>query len=306
MSILNNKFEWLEFAHGFEEAFDRYEKAKGKLIIAEAVEDDATRLFIRSCNDIIDATSKKGWWNTFTITRKPSKRGVYVCRVNEVKHDKDFYPYFVVETIFEIPESSLINEALMFCFMFSEQFTDVCQYSDYFNLYFLGDHISSFLGNEELPRSTYDRFKLYTSKAVDLLLEGKISIEDITEWLNEPSDEEKAEKAFSDEVEWLLRNHIPFPDSIRTRDLKSPWPLTAGKYLKTHDRYTSLLTAVNFFKGILEKYEAAVCAGKIERVDTSVTWDKLEAYLKFDEARKAASKAAKTAAKKAKKRGEIK
>ena len=87
-------------------------------------------------------------------------------------------------------------------------------------------------------------------------------------------------------------------DLIHNKDqYRSVYPLLISKLEKI--QYQS--QARDIIEDLFWKYDTALSRGRMEKVDGD-WFPKIEAYLKFDQERKAANKAAKTAAKKAKKK----
>lgn len=71
----------------------------GKLVLCKCEEDDSTRLFIRTFNSFATVMTKYGWWNTFTVSEKPCKKGFYVCRIRRFRNDKNGFPNLVVTPV---------------------------------------------------------------------------------------------------------------------------------------------------------------------------------------------------------------
>jgi hypothetical protein len=140
---MRSYFEELCFYYGEEEAYARYKKQLGNLIIATTKEDNTTRLFMRSLNPISDLQQKNGWWNTFTITRTPCVAGDYICEIKEVRADKDGYPIFVVEPLTQVDEGLNRSNELMEVFYQSYLFTEKGSHGiGIFNLNYLADKVN--------------------------------------------------------------------------------------------------------------------------------------------------------------------
>lgn len=302
---MRSYFEELCFYYGEEEAYARYKKQQGKLILATANEDNTTRLFMRSLNPITDIRQKDGWWNTFTITNTPCAAGDYICEIKEVRSDKDGYPIFVVEVLKQVEENLNHSYELMELFYKSQLFTEAnFRNIGNFNFNYLADRVN------EIAPVEYDSYGQYCEnhavQAVRLFMDGIITLEQITEWLHEPTDFEKAYAIFAEEVCRFFDADLEA--MVVAKDvpgLMEPtfFPLTAEKVLKFKAERSYLYTdqKVDFVNNLLAKYERAVQLGQIKSVDGKTCWHQIEAYLEFDANRKQAQKAAKTAAKKAKK-----
>lgn len=73
---------------------------KGKYFICEAREDGDTRLFIRTVTDMLtDAFKKEGWWDVFTVTRKPVSKGIWLAKAIEYRTDRNGHLNLVAEPI---------------------------------------------------------------------------------------------------------------------------------------------------------------------------------------------------------------
>ncbi len=303
---MRSYFEELCFYYGEEEAYARYKKQLGNLIIATANEDNTTRLFMRSLNPISDLQQKNGWWNTFTITRTPCVAGDYICEIKEVRADKDGYPIFVVEPLTQVDEGLNRSNELMEVFYQSYLFTEKGSHGiGIFNLNYLADKV-----NEIAPVAygigVGGYYEMHAAQAVRLFMDGVITLEQITAWMNEPTDAEKEYAIFAEEVCRFFNSDLEaMVVASEISGLMEPtfFPLTAAKVMKFKAERGYLYTdqKVDFVKNLLWKYEQAVKAGQVEAVENRTIWHQIEAYLQFDKERKMAQKAAKTAAKKAKK-----
>ena len=69
---------------------DRLSKTEiGKFILCEAREDNITRLFIHKFNSWSSVMTKNGWWDTFTISVEPCKKGFYLCMIQDFRIDRN-------------------------------------------------------------------------------------------------------------------------------------------------------------------------------------------------------------------------
>lgn len=275
---------------GEEAAFERYTSQVGKLIIASVKDDDSTRLFIR---DIFsDSMHKEGWWNTFTISSKPCNKGVYICRIGSVKKDKDGYPIFIVDPLKEIDESILdfygsrTSRVFSNSDLFIDAFTLPLSISGNYNA--LIEYVST------LDESIEDHFSTdkICAKIVNLVIDGKITIEEIDILLNKPTERQLETKRIMDMSSDIFLNPGKYEEK---------YPLLVNAVLKNYKRLGIDFSSYNCIEELYNKYDWSVnVKNEVEPVNGDI-FDKIEAYLKFDSGRKAANKAAKAAAKKAKK-----
>ena len=281
-------YDTLRDIYGEEEALARYESKCGQLLIATANNDGDTRLFVRSVNPMTDLRKKSGWWNTFTITQNPCDAGTFICRVLRVKTDKNGYPIFVVTPIVRIDESLILCDEVMYLFCMSGMFTeDGYGWNSAYNHVYLEEQIEAI---SFVPQTNSNHHIVVIQEAVRLFINGTVCRDQLVAWLHEPTDWQKQEAAFQEEVERFLKAPIPFP-------------LLGEKYQKFRgDRlYVWPEQQVEFVRDLLSKYEFSANAGQIAAQPEASMWQQIESYLQFDKDRKLAQKAAKTAAKKAKK-----
>ena len=296
-------YDYLRFIYGDSEAFQRFAAKEGKLIVAKAKADNNTRLFVRSLNPYTDIRTKEGWWNTFTITKKPCSPGTYICKIVKVRADKDGYPIFVAEPILSINEKMLISDEMMYVFGLSTLFTE--EYIEYFkgfNVLHFNKQIEDFGKIDDTNFLSYN--VAAAAKCVDLFLAGKVTKEQIIAWLHEPTEEDlERELIFN----FFRQDLSAMAAAVDTPGLMEHGfcPLLAQKCLKKFgtDGYSRWKDEryVAFIRDLELKYLMAVNSGKIEALEGKDVFLQIEVYLAFDEKRKAAQKAEKTAKKKAKK-----
>ncbi len=88
---LNEKIEWNAFQK------DLLNKTEiGKYILCESREEDSTRLFIHRFSVASNLVTKDGWWDTFTITKTPCKKGMWICSIINFKIDRNGYLNVIV------------------------------------------------------------------------------------------------------------------------------------------------------------------------------------------------------------------
>ena len=296
-------YDYLRFIYGDSEAFQRFAAKEGKLIVAKAKADNNTRLFVRSLNPYTDIRTKEGWWNTFTITKKPCSPGTYICKIVKVRADKDGYPIFVAEPILSINEKMLISDEMMYIFGMSTLFTE--EYIEYFKGFNVLHFNKQIEGFEKIDDTNFLSYNVaVAAKCVDLFLAGKVTKEQIIAWLHEPTEEDlERELIFN----FFRQDLSAMAAAVDAPGLMEPsfCPLLAQKCLKKFgtDGYSRWKDEryVAFIRDLELKYLMAVNSGKIEALEGKDVFHQIEVYLAFDEKRKAAQKAEKTAKKKAKK-----
>lgn len=271
---------------GSENAFERFRNLKFKHVIASVKNDGDTRLFIRSLDKRTDEAKKEGWWNTFTVSREPLRKGLYICRITDVHRDTNGYPFFFVETVKEIDEEILSSDEMMTFFGVSDIFAEYNPHTNGYNF----DRLIAVASILDRTIDTYYGSYIFTevAKVVRLYLCGAIDSRTIIDCLNTPTDDQVLEKILMEKIEDLIHNKDQY---------RSVYPLLISKLEKI--QYQS--QARDIIEDLFWKYDTALSRGRMEKVDGD-WFPKIEAYLKFDQERKAANKAAKTAAKKAKKK----
>lgn len=79
----------------------------GRVVLCSAREQNATRLFVRSF--VSDESTKQGWWNMFTRSRTPFKKGYHFVTIKEFKFDKNEHINMIVEPLYFIGEYVNLN-----------------------------------------------------------------------------------------------------------------------------------------------------------------------------------------------------
>ncbi len=72
------------------------ESETGRYVLCEAKEDNTTRLFIHQFNRWVSVLTKEGWWDTFTLSKNPCKKGFYLCKIEEFRFDRNGYINMIV------------------------------------------------------------------------------------------------------------------------------------------------------------------------------------------------------------------
>lgn len=81
------------------------EHYKERYLICESRENGSTRLFIRNVTNMLsDAVNEEGWYNTFTVTKNPTSKGLWLSKVIEYRLDRNGYINLEVETITPIDD----------------------------------------------------------------------------------------------------------------------------------------------------------------------------------------------------------
>lgn len=285
-----SKFEVFEELFGEEEANRRFKSFVGKYVIVEARDDNTTRLFIKSTNDITNARTREGWWNTFSICKNPCNKGFYIGVISELRHDKNGYPIFVIQIKCGIDDDFMSHEPFIHIVamsqLFPNEFSNIDSRNNYEALIGLAEKYGYQGGSNIINLSRY---------LMELFIDGKVSIEDI---------DHAANTATQYDIDCLM-----ITDFFNNEDNRSKYPLLFAKKdkksfsegLKYNSKYASE-DAYWFMGDMITAANSAVDKGYIPAMeDSERNQDFIERYLRFDQERKKANKAAKTAAKKAKK-----
>ena len=92
----------------------------GKYICCEA-RDLGGRLFILSLNDGIDAYTKRGWWNMFTLSTKDiDKTGYYLCKIEKFASDKNGHDMCIVEPVKLMGDASYVRDNMNGIYLLSK------------------------------------------------------------------------------------------------------------------------------------------------------------------------------------------
>ena len=289
----------------------------GRLIYVEAREDNTTRLFVRSLLVINDAEKKQGWWNTFTITNQPVNKGMYIARIDKTTHDKDWNDMIIatvltrinidaINAMFKPSEWWSKTSIVQWFFISSGLFTESTgsyfleQDKNYGLLYRKAKELDPSI---ELTKYDNDPIMSNHAKIVNMVIDNKITMEEIVAYLRTPTDEEVAKKNYEDMLEGFVENLDTHLDT---------YPMLVKaiyKKIEQTSKYEVRRNIQRIISDMLLRYDRAVNLGHIESVG-EIYWenyedpkifDKIEAFLKFDAERKATNKAAKKAAKKSKK-----
>jgi len=187
----------------------------GKFILCEAREDNTTRLFIHQFNSWSSVFTKNGWWDTFTVTNQPCKKGFYLCKIQDFKIDRNEYLNCIVfpnKYLGDTINEDLIGwDYLFYCKKLSKEYTSQ-HYRSRFNI---GNLYNVY--KNEFENSGYSNIDSFIFAE---FMKDKISIEDISIALEEKYDIEKlAEdinnniKKYSDKYPLLVKK-LPKEDIL--------------------------------------------------------------------------------------------
>lgn len=296
-----SQFEKMAFAYGEDFAIERYMAQKGKLVITEAREENATRLFIRRTNMYAEGRTQNGWWDTFTITNTPQQKGVFISRIEKVRVDGNGYPNFIVQKVMSLPDDFNMHKAFMHILalssLFVTDFDRVDEDINYEALRALADSTGIQCECDGIGSVSIAQHLVYA------FCDAKVSIEQIEQAASQPTS-----------MDIVCRQMIDFFQEPSTVE---QYPLMCAKiYANPNLNWLSWpkKDLTDDIKWVYERLywavhdleasaDAAVNSGKMTpREDKESLYDYIERYFRFNEERKAANKAAKTAAKKAKKK----
>lgn len=265
----------------------------GKYLICESREDGATRLFIRNVtNPFADAYRKEGWWNTFTVTKTPAKKGLWLAKALEYRLDKNGYLNLEVEPVqpvddikfhqlFSFQSKNGTWESVAWWLMMSRSNAFLEEYefsmtsSHKPNFEALVDHFADLkdMPEEEMGKTLLHRY-----------LAGKVTLEEIEECLNTPS---KWEQLISDIQTAVIKNTV-------AKTYGDRYPIFAKKVAHnvTTECYVCPEEVELYLQRQLYYYDELVNSGDIQPVEGE--WlDKIEAALQHRKMLKDAEKAAK-------------
>ena len=175
---------------------DRLAKTEiGKFILCEAREDNVTRLFIHQFSSLSSVLTKDGWWDTFTLTEIPCKKGFYLCSIQDFRIDRnDFLNCIVYPSKYlgdSINEDLIGWDYLFYCGKLSREYI-----SKHYRVRFNIDNLYK-MYKIEFENSGYrdiDSF-LFAEFIFD-----KITIEDISVALEEKYDIEKLAEEINNNI----------------------------------------------------------------------------------------------------------
>lgn len=285
------------------------EHNKGKKLICESrgVKDDkpGTRMFIRNVtNSFEDSMKREGWWNTFTLCRDKVEKGLYIVEVVRYRLDKSGNLNCEVKIVKQITDemytalfvnsSGYRNSATWLMLTASQAF--VTEYT------FSVDTLKRAPNFKELKK----RFPVFEGlteveigeKALNMFISGELSVEEIKECLDRPSEFEQlcydiAEALHDRKVDKLYSDKYPL--FAKKVDLNAA--------IGASEHWTAIRVR-EYLNRQLDYYYELLDAEKIQPVDGSFL-DKVEASLVYRKQLKDAEKAEKNRQRKMKKAAQL-
>lgn len=270
---------------------------KGKLLICESREVDATRLFIQDVTNQYENHKKKdGWWNTFTLSNKKVSHGLWLCKVLKYKLDRNNFLNLIVEpiqliddvkyhTFFETDNGTWNSIAFYYMITKSKLFLDEYEFP----------HYSINTPNEEVLIERFPNLKNLSPKEMGMemltmYLSNKATLKDFEDALNTLNEEDKLAEDM-----WSIAIKEKAPSSFEEK-----YPTLVRKTLVRKESFGALygLNAIHYF--IFEqmnKYKNLLNNGEIQAGTTLA--ECLEITLAFEQSKYDALKEARKAEKKA-------
>lgn len=264
---------------------------KGKIIFCESREDDSTRLFIHRLSYMMNALTKNGWWDTFTISSQKCKKGLYLCVIDSFRVDRNGYLNAIVTPKKylgeQIDEESAAWDFFFETGLFCRHYHGFRRYHERFNV----THLLSLY--EEEVDAIIDEKKKMGDDCISAYMEScnyifnkfiadEVTLEEIANALDEKTELQKLSEDLTINV-------------ARDSEKYSNYPLICKK-LPVKDGYYSVFTTEEWLQRKTWEYE------DLKLGDSKDILDRVEAVLQywvdFHEKEKAARKAARKAAKK--------
>ena len=187
----------------------------GKWILCEAREEGSTRLFIHRFNFLASALTKNGWWDTFTVSKKPVIKGYHLARIESFRIDRNGYLNMVVMPLKFLGEEMDEEQSAWRYFFKTNQFSRLYGDPQIF-LPLNIENLESAFEDEMKQKSNDLGGSLYRSNFImDKYLNGEVALDKICELLDEPlppNEEEVMAKeilhnpnAFADEYPLLIK-----------------------------------------------------------------------------------------------------
>lgn len=299
------QYDALRYELGEEKAFCMYAKQKHRLILVEAREDNATRLFIRSLYAMEDHERKNGWWNTFTICNEPQEAGMYIAEIEDVRQDKNGYPMFIARpfTNLNIFDSCISDTGDPFKDAIASMrrrntmwglFLESGCFTEHYTGWMTGVNHAAVCRKFELPESC-DRTGLYQT-VVHTVVNGSADLKEILDLLLSPTDSEilraNRKARLQDFFDNRNSHNEEYPNLVKK----------LNRLAELNGERTTRSGMENIMFGFTDKHDYEVAVGHMEASESEDELDKAEAYLKFDAERKAKNKKKKGDAKKANKK----
>lgn len=252
---------------------------QGKLILCESREENSSRLFIHQFSHIMNALTKNGWWDTFTLCSPVcNNKGFYLCVINKFRIDRNGYLNVMVTPMKflgeKITEESAAWDLFFLTGLFCRQYC-----SRGYHLRFNTDYLFSLYKDDIVNADFSDACKIIFNK----FLQDEITLEEIASALDEKNEIEKL-------AEDLIKNLAHHTDKY------SKYPLICKK-LPTTDGYYFYDDVESWLKRKILEFDT------LHLENGGEVLDRVEAVLQYwvdfhkkeKEEKKAAKKAAKAA-----------
>lgn len=283
----------------FRRSYNRFEvqelqKEVGKLIFAEAREDGDTRLFLKRLSVVSDVMRKDGWWDMFTVTDTLCRKGVWSCRINKIRLDRNEW------LMMEVTPVSWLGENIKSESEAWDYFSRACLFSNYYTT----DHFKNRFNVSEVEKRFYDYWKEFDNDEVRnsfkskmipswaipargiwrAFCDGKITLKEIEDALDTPY-------GFEAMAIDINKNKASYVDK---------YPLMMEKINSLKDGYVYIDDIQNYLSS---RYYAASAMQKEGKLDKELegVFELIEASIAYYAELKKAQKEAKKAARKAKK-----
>lgn len=265
---------------------------KGKLVLCYSKNDGDTRIFVHRFSEYANATTKDGWWDTFTISTNPCKKGFHICRINSFRIDRNGYLNNIVTSIGFIGENvdeesiawDLFFSSGLFCSEYKTHHYALRYNSEYlFSLYKeqIEERISiqkQLFGDDVSEWQERYLFFLFS------FIEGKITLSEIEAALNEKDNIEKLADDLKDNI---IYHHF---------DKYDEYPLIVSK-ISSNEDFRSYNAIEHWIRRKDIEYDT------LKLGDETNILSRIEAVLEYWESEKKRKKEEKKAKRKEKKSG---
>ncbi len=266
----------------------------GKIVLAVSKEKDSTRLFLKRLSVVHDVMSKDGWWDMFTISNKPCNEGVWACRIDVIRLDKNGFKMMQVTPLSylgkEIDGESVAWDYFGRSTLFSCYYTE-SHYKNRFNVQEVENRFENlwkpFLTDEKIAELEKQYIPSYAMPALllwDAFCNGKVTLNEIEDALDTP-------EGFEAMAIDIAKN---------TPKYKEQYPLMMSKICNLGSGYISIDTIQGYLSSRYYSASDMQREGKISK-EIEGTFELIEASIRYYAEQKEAEKAARKAARKAKK-----
>ena len=279
---------------------------KGRYVICESRKGfEGGRMFIRVVTSTMsDALRKKGWWNTFTISKFSVPCGIWLCRIDSYRVDSNGFVNMIVEPIAEFPE-------VKFHFAFEEN--NGTWNSPAIHFMFGGKNFMPEYRFPQIRKSNFaefrKRFPQYAELTGDALrdavlrdwLRGDVELKELEDALNTKTDWENLVRRVQTAVAYGVTKG-EFPEHPNFAE-KVARPENSALWGRTSSRLIGYKEVEDYLRRNIESYRDLVRDGKMEPIDSDEPLDQIEAVLVYRKEQKRLEKLAKKAARKKKAAG---